>query len=193
MDNSTNQMVTYALLLVAAWLLLSCKPQIPSKMPIKIETLAPYQSKKTVQPTQKTQPQETQSQKTQPQQTQMAAAPVTPYTGDSLNMNLANTEASKIDLGTCANMDGQFLSSSLLPSDTTTDESFSEFSPANMEGKNFIDSAKYLLGTSSGTTRNANLQLRSEPPNPTDSVCAWNNTTINPDLSRRPLEIGTSN
>ena len=38
--------------------------------------------------------------------------------------------------------------------------------------------------------RNANLQVRSEPPNPTSKVSPWMNTTIEPDLMRVPLEIG---
>jgi len=53
--------------------------------------------------------------------------------------------------------------------------------------------AGYLIGidTVGSTLRNANLQERSEPPNPTTSVSPWLNTTIEPDLMRVPLEIGT--
>ena len=36
--------------------------------------------------------------------------------------------------------------------------------------------------------RNANLNLRSEPPNPQVKVSPWLQTTIEPDLNRRPLE-----
>lgn len=56
---------------------------------------------------------------------------------------------------------------------------------------NFLDSG-YLAGinTVSGSLRNANLQVRSEPPNPTNLVSPWMNTTIEPDLSRAPFEIG---
>ena len=56
---------------------------------------------------------------------------------------------------------------------------------------NFLDST-FLSGinTVSGSLRNANLQVRSEPPNPTNLVCPWNNTTITPDLTRTPFEIG---
>ena len=39
--------------------------------------------------------------------------------------------------------------------------------------------------------RNANLILREEPPNPMVAVSPWLNTTIDPDLSRKPL-IGGS-
>lgn len=40
--------------------------------------------------------------------------------------------------------------------------------------------------------RNANRQLRSEPPNPQVNVSPWQNTTIGPDLMRRPLEVSES-
>lgn len=52
--------------------------------------------------------------------------------------------------------------------------------------------AGYHIGidTVGQTLRNANLQIRSEPPNPQMSVGPWNNTTISPDLMRVPLEIG---
>ena len=46
------------------------------------------------------------------------------------------------------------------------------------------------IDTVGSTLRNANLQVRSEPPNPTNVVSPWNNTTIAPDLMRVPLEVG---
>jgi hypothetical protein len=46
------------------------------------------------------------------------------------------------------------------------------------------------IDTVGSTLRNANLQLRSEPPNPTTKVSPWLNSTIEPDLMRVPLEIG---
>ena len=67
----------------------------------------------------------------------------------------------------------------------------SEFAP-NLEGKNFVDSYKYLVGSQSQSLRNANYQLRSDPPNPQKTVCPWQNTTMAPE-SRRPLEIGAGN
>lgn len=52
--------------------------------------------------------------------------------------------------------------------------------------------AGYLYGinTVGSSLRNANLQVRSEPPNPQVQVSPWLNTTIEPDLMRTPLEIG---
>jgi len=46
------------------------------------------------------------------------------------------------------------------------------------------------INTVGGTLRNANLQLRSEPPNPRAQVSPWSNSTIEPDLMRIPLELG---
>lgn len=48
----------------------------------------------------------------------------------------------------------------------------------------------YGINTVGSSLRNANLQERSEPPNPTTIVSPWLNTTIEPDLMRAPLEIG---
>jgi len=46
------------------------------------------------------------------------------------------------------------------------------------------------IDTVGNTLRNANLQVRSEPPNPTTKVSIWNTSTIEPDLMRVPLQIG---
>jgi hypothetical protein len=47
------------------------------------------------------------------------------------------------------------------------------------------------IDTIGNTLRNANLQIRSEPPNPTTKVSPWLQSTIEPDLMRAPLEIGS--
>lgn len=60
----------------------------------------------------------------------------------------------------------------------------------SLKGKNFL-SAGALIGvnTVGQSLRNANLQLRSEPPNPQVPVSVFNNSTIEPDTNRRDLEI----
>jgi hypothetical protein len=62
--------------------------------------------------------------------------------------------------------------------------------PGSLKGKNFL-SAGALLGvnTVGQSLRNANWQLRSEPPNPQVPVSIFNQSTIQPDVNRRPLEI----
>ena len=58
---------------------------------------------------------------------------------------------------------------------------------------NLLDAGSHIgINTVGQSLRNANLQLRSEPPNPQVNVSPWMNTTIGPDLPRRPLEIGES-
>jgi len=44
------------------------------------------------------------------------------------------------------------------------------------------------VNTVGQSLRNANYQLRSEPPNPQVQVGPWMQTTIEPDLQRRPME-----
>jgi hypothetical protein len=64
--------------------------------------------------------------------------------------------------------------------------------PGSLKGKNFL-SAGALIGvnTVGQSMRNANLQVRSEPPNPQIPVSIFNQSTISPDISHRPLEIGS--
>jgi hypothetical protein len=59
----------------------------------------------------------------------------------------------------------------------------------DIQGKNFL-SAGALIGinTVGQSLRNSNLQIRAEPPNPQVQVSPWLQSTIEPDLSRRPLE-----
>ena len=78
----------------------------------------------------------------------------------------------------------------LLPSDPNSQ--WAQVNPTgagDIQGKNFL-SAGALIGinTIGQSMRNANLQLRAEPPNPQVQPGPWNQSTIEPDLSRRPLE-----
>ena len=88
---------------------------------------------------------------------------------------------------------GSYDPSELLPKDLNSQ--WAQLNPAgSADFKNVnLLKAGYLIGidTVGSTLRNANLQERSEPPNPTTSVSPWLNTTIEPDLMRLPLEIGT--
>lgn len=63
--------------------------------------------------------------------------------------------------------------------------------PGSLAGKNYLQ-AGALLGTNTvgQSLRNANKQLRSEPPNPQVAISVFNQSTISPDVSHRPLEIG---
>ena len=85
----------------------------------------------------------------------------------------------------------------LLPTDES--KAIQEFNIAKpvgegvLQGVNMLDSTYHVgVNTVGQSLRNANQQLRSEPPNPQVNVSPWMNTTIGPDLPRRPLEIGES-
>ena len=60
----------------------------------------------------------------------------------------------------------------------------------SLKGKNFL-SAGALIGinTVGQSMRNANYQIRSEPPNPQIPVSVFYQSTITPDINRRTLEI----
>lgn len=83
----------------------------------------------------------------------------------------------------------------LLPSQES--KAIQEFNLAQPIGEgiladvNLLDAGAHIgINTVGQSLRNANRQLRSDPPNPQVQVSPWMNTTIAPDLPRRPLEVG---
>lgn len=61
----------------------------------------------------------------------------------------------------------------------------------SLQDKNFLTAGFHIgINTVGQTLRNANYQLRSDPPNPQVKVSPWNQTTIETDTNRRALEIG---
>jgi len=57
--------------------------------------------------------------------------------------------------------------------------------------QNFLNAGYHVgVNTVGQTLRNANLQIRSEPPNPQLKVSPWLQSTIEPDTNRKPMEIG---
>ena len=57
--------------------------------------------------------------------------------------------------------------------------------------QNFLSAGFHIgVNTVGQSLRNANLQIRSEPANPQVKVSPWQQTTIEPDTNRRPLEAG---
>lgn len=87
----------------------------------------------------------------------------------------------------------QLTAKDLLPKDS--DNAWSRSNPkgsGSLDNVNFVEAGyHYGINTVGQTLRNANLQLRSEVPNPQVQVSPFLQTTIEPDLSRRVLEIGS--
>ena len=101
------------------------------------------------------------------------------------------------------NLDGNqvpndcFPKDKLSPKDLLPGDANSQWAQVNPTGQgelsdqNFLDAGYHVgVNTVGQTLRNANLQIRSEPPNPQVKVSPWLQTTIEPDTNRQPIEIG---
>lgn len=89
----------------------------------------------------------------------------------------------------CGMEKGVGLASSLLPREVASDEDFGEFAPEDiLAGQNFLEPRQQIgfPETVGGALRNANQQIRADPPNP-KAPFVWNNSTIVPDLMQRDL------
>lgn len=83
-------------------------------------------------------------------------------------------------------------SADLLPRDANS--LWAQVNPSgqgSLADQNFLTAGFHIgINTVGQTLRNPNLQLRSEPLNPQVKVSPWMQSTIEPDINRRPLEIG---
>jgi hypothetical protein len=79
----------------------------------------------------------------------------------------------------------------LLPKDNNSSWNLKPMGSGDFLGVNLLNAGQLIgVDTIGSSLRNANLQVRSEPPNPQLQVSPWMNTTIEPDPFRAPLEIG---
>jgi hypothetical protein len=83
------------------------------------------------------------------------------------------------------------------PADLLPKDSNSQWAQLNPVGKGDLANVNLLkagyhigIDTVGQNKRNLNLQVRSVPPNPRVNTGPWNQSTIEPDLMRPPLEIG---
>ena len=86
----------------------------------------------------------------------------------------------------------QLTPAELLPSDANSQ--WAKVNPAGqgeLGDQNFLQAGHHVgVNTVGQSLRNANRQLRSDPPNPQVKVSPWMQTTIEPDINRKALEIG---
>ena len=86
----------------------------------------------------------------------------------------------------------QLTAEELLPQDNSS--LWAQVNPSgegSLKDRNFLQSGYHIgINTVGQTLRNANLQLRSEPPCPQVKVSPWLQSTIESDVSRKPFEIG---
>lgn len=85
----------------------------------------------------------------------------------------------------------------LMPEELLPKDINSKWAQANPSGqgmladRNFLDAGHHVgVNTVGQTLRNANYNVRSEFPNPQLKVSPWLQSTIDPDVGRKPLEIG---
>ena len=129
-----------------------------------------------------------------------APEPVKPTSSEDARPNepLSNEDFKKVSFKTnelpkdCFPKD-KLTSEDLLPKDAANSK-WAQVNPAgqgDLKDKNFLNAGFHIgINTVGNSLRNPNLQLRSEPPNPQLKVSPWNQTTIESDLNRKPLEIG---
>jgi len=123
-------------------------------------------------------------------QTQSQSAPVgqggqlSGFTGD-------NT----VDAADSCFVRDRLTSSDLLPKDGANSK-FVQINPAGsgmLGDQNFLTAGYHVgINTIGQSLRNANLQLRSEPPNPQVAVSPWGISTIEPDVRAVAFEIGSA-
>jgi hypothetical protein len=113
-------------------------------------------------------------------------------TGNAVFSSVNGAQASGYGLPSACNQPSVQNPADLLPKDTN-----SEWAQLNPAGKGELANinllkAGYHIGidTVGQTLRNANLQIRSEPPNPQVNVGPWNTSTISSDYMRPVFEIG---
>jgi len=164
-----------AVLLALAW---SCMSKGSSPLPFEIRRSMYNKQRK--------------SNYASPNMTQETSAGVMGLDIDNVDGMYANAEISQSNndmKSSCTASNGVGLASSLLPRDAASQDNFGEFAPDDiLKGMSFLEPRNQigLPETIGGALRNANHQLRNEPPNPKKPY-VWQNSTIAPDNMRRPL------
>ena len=111
-----------------------------------------------------------------------------PSSDNNNYLNVKGMSSSK-PVNTCVNqpmMDPK----ELLPSDNNNE--WSDIKPnTELKDIHMLNAGHHVgVNTVGSSLRNPNLQLRSEPVIPQKNLGPWNNSTMEPDNLRRPLEIG---
>jgi hypothetical protein len=106
----------------------------------------------------------------------------------------AGASASGDGMQSCFPRD-RLTASDLLPKDAA-DSKWARINPSgtgDIHDQNYLTAGYHVgINTVGQSLRNANLQLRSEIPNPQNAVGPWMISTIEPDLRQATLEIGSS-
>jgi len=121
------------------------------------------------------------------------ATPVKEHFEETSTTTAPTTAPTQPENKPAGHMQGEVLSAQdLLPQ--CADSPYAQVIPngqGSVNDGNLLNAGYHLgVNTVGSSLRNANLQLRSEPPNPQVKVSPWMQTTIEADINRRELEIG---
>lgn len=107
---------------------------------------------------------------------------------DAAAVNFSNRRAEMIS--PCAQNAPTFVASTLLPKINLPGQpSWDVYDTAALANQNFLSATQQIgVDTVLGSLRNSSRDLRNNIPNPTNVVSPWMNSTITPDLQRRPLD-----
>jgi len=120
-------------------------------------------------------------------------ANIEPNVEGNTNLNAGSFEGLSPDAmkNACFPVQKELSSKDLLPKNELQNWSENTISPDLLKEKNFLSAGHHIgINTVGQSLRNANYGLRSEPANPQIQVSPFLQSTIVPDLTRRPLEIG---
>lgn len=113
----------------------------------------------------------------------------------SIGETFVGSTNNDIDDGNSCFLRDRLTSSDLLPQDSANSK-WAQINPAGsgmLGDQNFLTAGYHVgINTIGQSLRNANLQLRSEPPNPQVAVSPWGISTIEPDVRAVSFEIGSS-
>jgi hypothetical protein len=107
---------------------------------------------------------------------------------DAAAVDFGNRRAEMIS--PCAQNAPTFVASSLLPKINMPGvPSWSVMDTQALANQDFLSATQQIgVDTVMSSLRNSSYDLRNNIPNPINVVSPWNNTTITPDLQRRPLD-----
>jgi|LakMenE01Jun11ns_1017448.scaffolds.fasta_scaffold9406300_1 hypothetical protein len=111
------------------------------------------------------------------------------------NEGFVGNTKNDIDDGNSCFIRDRLTSSDLLPLDSGNSK-WAQINPSGsgmLGDQNFLTAGYHVgINTIGQSLRNANLQLRSEPPNPQVAVSPWGISTIEPDVRAVAFEIGSA-
>lgn len=117
------------------------------------------------------------------------------YGSEYQAVNYGNNERAQ-SISACAQNAPTFVATSLLPKPEIPGEKSWDINAPNniLANQNFLSATQQIgVDTVLGSLRNPSYDIRNNIPNPINVVSPWNQTTILPDLEKRPLDCVSAN